>query len=45
VRHFCHFRLDKSARGKETYFAIKSSIHLLKDMKRDFERSYSNNVL
>ena len=37
---FSIFRLDKSKQGKETYATIKSSIHLMKDMKKDFEKSY-----
>ena len=47
--HFPHgmispHRLDKSRRGKETYATIKSSIHIMKDMKRDFEKSYKRST-
>ena len=33
-------RLDKTPRGKDIYCGIKSSIHILRDMKKDFEKSY-----
>lgn len=35
-------RMDKSSKGKETYSVIKSSIHVLKEMKKDWERSFNN---
>ncbi|XP_059095829.1 uncharacterized protein LOC131890495 isoform X2 [Tigriopus californicus] len=35
-------RLNKTAKGREVYSTIKSSIHVLKDMKRDFEKSYNS---
>lgn len=37
-------RLDKTAKGRELYATIKSSIHLLKDMRKDFDRCHANNV-
>eukprot|EP00095_Tigriopus_kingsejongensis_P012348 maker-scaffold198_size266703-snap-gene-0.25 protein:Tk12348 transcript:maker-scaffold198_size266703-snap-gene-0.25-mRNA-1 annotation:"hypothetical protein DAPPUDRAFT_194440" len=34
-------RLNKTNQGKEVYSTIKSSMHVLRDMKKDFEKSYS----
>ena len=34
------YRVDKTEDGKARYSAIKSSIHILKDMRKDFERTY-----
>ncbi len=36
-------RLDKTHRGKELYSTIKSCIHIVKDMRRDFDRGHTAN--